>query len=134
MLIAVALMAMLVPSAAHGQLLGHCRAVDGDTLRCGSERVRLLGIDAPEMPGHCRRGRRCVKGDPNASREWLAAGLGSALQIVRIGEDRYGRTLAIVSGDQGNLSCRQLAGGAAVYRADWDEGGRVAAACPDVAR
>jgi endonuclease YncB( thermonuclease family) len=29
--------------------LAVCVAVDGDTLRCGSERVRLLGIDAPEI-------------------------------------------------------------------------------------
>jgi micrococcal nuclease len=26
-------------------------AVDGDTLRCGGDLVRLIGIDAPEMPG-----------------------------------------------------------------------------------
>src|SRR3546814_4753345 len=34
-----------------------CRptVVDGDTLRCGGTRIRLQGIDAPEMPGHCRR-------------------------------------------------------------------------------
>src|ERR1700712_1173347 len=44
-----------------------CRVVDGDTLRCGNERVRLLGIDAPELPGHCRIGRACAPGDPYAS-------------------------------------------------------------------
>jgi hypothetical protein len=27
----------------------HCRAIDGDTLRCGRERVRLLGVYAPEL-------------------------------------------------------------------------------------
>lgn len=31
-------------------------AIDGDTLRCGRERIRLLGTDAPELPGHCQRG------------------------------------------------------------------------------
>lgn len=28
----------------------HLVAVDGDTLRCGKERIRLLGIDAPGVP------------------------------------------------------------------------------------
>ncbi len=53
-----------------------CRSpyvVDGDTLRCGSERVRLAGIDAPEMPGHCRPGRECTAGDAFASRDGLQA-------------------------------------------------------------
>ncbi len=43
-------------------------AIDGDTLRCAAgPRVRLAGIDAPEIPGHCRRGRKCTPGDPAAS-------------------------------------------------------------------
>lgn len=52
--------AMLLGTVLHarcpaGEPIYGCRAVDGDTLRCGQERVRLLGIDAPEMPGHCPR-------------------------------------------------------------------------------
>ena len=31
-----------------------CVAIDSDTLRCGQERVRLIGIDASELAGHCR--------------------------------------------------------------------------------
>lgn len=46
-------------------------AIDGDTLRCGAERIRLLGIDAPEMPGHCHERRNCVPGDPIASKNAL---------------------------------------------------------------
>jgi micrococcal nuclease len=30
-----------------------CRAVDGDTLACGSARVRVVGLDAPELRGRC---------------------------------------------------------------------------------
>lgn len=49
-----------------------CTAVDGDTLRCSEiGRVRLLGIDAPEMPGHCRKSRTCAPGDPAASKKAL---------------------------------------------------------------
>lgn len=72
-------------------------AIDGDTLRCGRERIRLLGIDAPEMPGHCRRGRTCVVGDPVAAKAALAAAIARGpATIKRRGRDRYGRTLARV--------------------------------------
>lgn len=91
-------------------------AVDGDTLRCGGERIRLLGIDAPEMPGHCRRGRLCVEGDPYASKAALAAMLNGRATIARQGRDRYGRTLARVRVNGIDLSDAQLAAGmATVY-------------------
>nr|WP_288413524.1 thermonuclease family protein [uncultured Sphingomonas sp.] len=89
-------------------------AIDGDTLRCGKERIRLLGIDAPEMPGHCRRGRRCVLGDPFASKAALAAILGGSAVIQRSGQDRYGRTLARVRVNGIDLSVAQLRKGMAV--------------------
>ncbi|WP_394663251.1 thermonuclease family protein [uncultured Sphingomonas sp.] len=104
-------------------------AVDGDTLRCGRERIRLLAIDAPEMPGHCRPGRRCVRGDPFASQASLAAALQPPFRIMRVGFDRYGRTLATVAGRRGDLSCWQLRAGQARYRDDWDNGGVVRGLC-----
>lgn len=104
---------------------GRCRAIDGDTLRCGRERIRLIGIDAPEMPGHCRPGRRCVAGDPFAARESLARALVAPIAIERIGRDRYGRTLAFVSARGEDLSCGQLRRGQALYRSDWDVDARI---------
>lgn len=116
----------------YGEPLQGCRAVDGDTLRCGPERIRLLAIDAPELPGHCRTGRNCAPGDPYASTASLAAALTGPLTIERVGEDRYGRTLALVAGAGRDLSCWQLAGGHAIYKAAWDNGHRVARTCPKV--
>jgi endonuclease YncB( thermonuclease family) len=107
-----------------------CHITDGDTIRCGDERIRLLGIDAPEMPGHCRQGRVCVEGDPHASSASLAKALTGTLRIRRMGQDRYGRTLAIVAGERGDLSCWQLAHKQAVYVAKWDNGSAVARLCP----
>ncbi|WP_010545653.1 thermonuclease family protein [Sphingomonas elodea] len=109
-------------------------AIDGDTLRCGEERIRLLGIDAPELPGHCRRGRRCVPGDPWRARRALAAALKGKAEISAIGFDRYGRVLATVRVNGRDLSCAQLATGNAVYMPRWDNQGRVATACPRWAR
>ncbi len=91
-------------------------AIDGDTLRCGKERIRLLGIDAPEMPGHCRRGRSCVQGDPYASKAALASMLKGQVTIERRGQDRYGRTLASVRVNGVDLSDAQVRGGMAIVR------------------
>lgn len=107
-----------------------CVAVDGDTLRCGAERVRLVGIDAPEMPGHCRPGRVCVAGDPSASKASLARLLTTGpVAITRLGTDHYGRTLAQVTAGGVDVGCAQLKAGQAVYVAKWDKGGRVKEAC-----
>jgi len=114
----------------YAEALAGCAVTDGDTIRCGGERIRLLGIDAPELPGHCRPGRDCVEGDPYASSSNLAAGMIGQLTIERTGQDHYGRTLAVVAGDQGDLSCWQLKHEQVVYKADWDDGFRVARACP----
>lgn len=112
-----------------------CRVTDGDTIRCGSERIRLLAIDAPELPGHCRRGRTCVSGDPVASKSSLAAAMQTGpISITRVSRDRYGRTLALVSSGQVDLSCWQLTRRQAVYKPQWDDGGRVMHACPIAAR
>jgi endonuclease YncB( thermonuclease family) len=119
----LAIAAMVLPHGA--EVRTKCRAVDGDTLRCGRERIRLIGIDAPEMPGHCRPGRRCVVGDPFASRDSLARALVAPIAIERVGRDHYGRTLALVTARDRDLSCGQLRRGQAQYRSDWDVDGRV---------
>lgn len=107
-----------------------CQAIDGDTIRCGKEHIRLTAIDAPEMPGHCRQGRDCAPGDPFASKAALAADLSSGtVAIHRLETDHYGRTVADVYVDGRSLSCRQLAGGFARYWRRYDKGGRIRAEC-----
>ena len=99
------------------------RAIDGDTIVCGNlaAHVRLLGIDAPELPGHCRPGRECTPGDGFASTRSLAALLARGpVWIAANGHDRYSRTLArvtvVTSTARIDASCHQLATGAAVRR------------------
>ena len=118
------------PTPASAETVSGCSVVDGDTLRCRGERIRLLGIDAPELPGHCRKGRQCAPGDPHAATRSLEGALVGTLIIERVGEDHYGRTLAVIESSHGNLSCWQLRHGHAVYRAEWDNGLRVARSCP----
>lgn len=107
-----------------------CTVTDGDTIRCNGERIRLLGIDAPELPGHCRTGRHCAPGDGYASKRSLSDAMIGTIHISRVGEDHYGRTLAILSSDRGDLSCWQLEHGQAIYKPQWDDGRRVARICP----
>lgn len=77
---------------------------DGDTLRCGSEKVRIANIDAPELPGSskCDAPRRayawCDFRAGYASRDALIAFLAHGrVMFERLGTDRYGRTLATIS-------------------------------------
>ena len=109
--------------------LMQCIAVDGDTIRCGSERIRLVAIDAPEMPGHCQPTRDCAPGDPFASRAALAKALNGSLTIERLGTDRYGRTVADVFSNGISLSCIQLKGGWARYWPKYDRGGKIKQEC-----
>lgn len=72
-----------------------CTVTDGDTLRCDQiGRVRLLGIDAPELPGHCRKGRVCVPGDGPASKRSLERMVRGPVTIQPVTRDRYGRVVA----------------------------------------
>lgn len=89
---------------------------DGDTLRCHKVRVRLASIDAPEMPGHCREGRRCVSGDPHAAKNHLKTLVQGGI-ICAISEyDHYGRAIARCRNKQHDLSCAMVASGHAVQR------------------
>jgi hypothetical protein len=119
---------------AYSTRLNECSVTDGDTIRCGAERIRLLGIDAPELPGHYQSGRECAPGDPYASTASLRHAMVGTLSIERVDEDRYGRTLAVVAGSKGDLSCWQLLHDQVIYKAKWDNGLRVARTCPSYVR
>lgn len=103
-----------------------CTVTDGDTIRCDKERVRLIGIDAPELPGHCRPNRQCAEGDGAASTAALAQLVhGKPVLLERRGTDHYGRTLAFARVGRVDLSCAQLRAGHAIYVARWDSNGRI---------
>lgn len=74
---------------------GRATATDGDSLRLGGERIRLLGIDAPEYDQICgdRNGANWRCGE--AARLLLAGQLrGGDTECRTAGRDRYGRLLA----------------------------------------
>ena len=79
-----ALAAALAGAATAGE---RCSAMDGETLQCGRERVRVEGLHAPgpREPG------------AQAARERLQRRIRAGEVVVeRKGRDKYGRTLARV--------------------------------------
>lgn len=76
---------------------------DGDSIRCGSERIRIENIDAPELPDSpkCHPPRSnawCDYQAGYAARDALIVFLAQGTVMVRRTRiDRYGRTLARVS-------------------------------------
>lgn len=114
--------------------LHDCRALDGDTLRCGNNRIRLIGIDAAELAGHCRAGRECAPGDPYAQRDALQNLIKAELLARAIKTDRFGRIVSLVETSDGiNVSCAMLEAGAS-YKPRWDDGNRVMTACPIIVK
>ncbi|WP_310474885.1 DUF1294 domain-containing protein [Sandarakinorhabdus sp.] len=92
---------------------------DGDNVRCSNlgGAMRLQGIDAPEMPGACRPGRRCVDGDPFAARDQLRRlTRGKTLQCVQEDTDTYGRAIVNCTAGTVNISCAMIASGLAEPR------------------
>ena len=85
----------------------HPAVHDGDSIRCGGERVRIANIDAPELPGSPKCERRplpdwawCDYAAGARARVALVQLLaGRQVTIERLGTDRYGRTLALVRAD-----------------------------------
>jgi endonuclease YncB( thermonuclease family) len=76
-------------------LAGEARVVDGDTIRLAGQRVRLLGIDAPELDQTCTDagGQNWPCGA--AARTMMAGMLAKgAVDCASSGRDRYGRPLA----------------------------------------
>src|SRR3546814_17131275 len=72
---------------------------DGDTLRATmdgqSTRIRIMGLDTPELPTHNKCASEKERG--YIARDRLRALLkGAAVAICPDGLDRYGRTLACV--------------------------------------
>lgn len=83
------------------EILVEPQAIDGDTIRADDERVRLLGVDAPELsqPGYDRRGQPVPIG--RQSRDFLQGEITNAgsVNLERADHRSYGRTVGPVTLD-----------------------------------
>jgi len=89
-----------VPAAikAAPHISGVAVVVDGDTIDIAGQRIRLEGIDAPEMAQTCGRGWFGTWACGKASAKALTALIGSReITCSRQGTDKYGRMLGVCS-------------------------------------
>ncbi len=96
------------------ELTGTIRVVDGDSLVIDDERVRLEGIDAPELGQRCRAGGSeydCGARARAALVDMVSAG---AVTCTTRGRDRYGRHLAECRAGELHLNAEMVRRGWAV--------------------
>lgn len=94
----------------HGKPNSAC-VVDGDTFWMGGEKVRPLGLEAPEMgPPKCDTPAALAPASRDALLELLNSG---EVGLDRHGLDRYGRTLAIVTVEGVDIAQTMIAAGLA---------------------
>lgn len=99
-------------SSAAGERIQVTSVHDGDTFRLGAERIRILGMDAPEIGdgAKCDQEQRAAV----AARDYLETALRSDdVHIERHGFDVYGRTLARVYVDGRDIADAMLGEGLA---------------------
>lgn len=90
---------------------------DGDSLRCDGERVRLIGIDAPEMADspRCKDSRRlrsdCDQQRAIASRNYLRSLTRGEVRCESVSRDAYARVLARCTAGDVDLNAAMIEAG-----------------------
>jgi len=99
-------------AAATTTISGVAQVVDGDTLHVGDTRVRLSGVDAPELSQRCGPDARKVACGSMAADQLRALVQGRTVACKVVGVDRYRRSVAVC-----RLSGEDI--GAALVEAGW---------------
>ncbi len=100
--------ALAVPDPGH-PLEGRAAVIDGDTLDIDGVRIRLEGIDAPEVAQTCSK----ANGEPwtcglEASDVLRALIANKSVSCDRVGLDKYGRTLGVCFADADELNAAMV--------------------------
>lgn len=103
---------MLQPS--RRDIEGRAYAVDGDTLLLNDARIRLEGIDAPELHQTCSRDGQSYFCGEKARNALISLILGHSVQCRTSGRDRYGRPLGKCTANGVDLAARMVEEGWAV--------------------
>lgn len=123
--LAMLIMAGIAPIAAHAGPQGTVRVIDADTWDVGGQRVRLFGIDAPELDQTCTD----ADGRDFACGHWAAGQArerfqGRMARCEALDRDRYGRIVARCWVDGRDTGREMVAEGIALayrkYSMDYD--------------
>jgi endonuclease YncB( thermonuclease family) len=102
-------------------LEGRAQVTDGDTIRIGEARIRLKGVDAPEMDQRCSRSGRAYACGETARRALIDLVSGETVRCRAAGRDRYRRILARCTVRGHDIGARMVEDGWAVsYGRDYD--------------
>lgn len=95
LLVALALVLSLAAPAASAEIAGRARVIDGDTLQIDALRIRLHGIDAPELTQMCAEpgGGEWACGEASTARLTALIG-GRPVVCLPRERDKYGRWVA----------------------------------------
>jgi endonuclease YncB( thermonuclease family) len=119
-LLLLLLIALKLQSDATAVLAGAFRAADGDSLVHAGRRLRLVGIDAPELGQTCRR-KAADWPCGRAARDALAAKVrGGDVSCRGDRDDRYGRLLVTCQAAGRNINRDMVAEGMAFAFGDYD--------------
>ena len=75
----------------------HACVVDGDTFRIGKRRIRIVGIDAPEVHGQCESERKLASAATLKLQGLLNEGPFVMTGRLDDMKDRYGRDLRVIT-------------------------------------
>jgi endonuclease YncB( thermonuclease family) len=92
--IAVLILAAAAAQSQATPIYGSATVVDGDTLRMDDTRIRLFGIDAPELDQSCSKDGAKWQCGREAFERLSRLVLGKNVRCIPMGKDDYGRTLA----------------------------------------
>jgi endonuclease YncB( thermonuclease family) len=110
----IALLALKMNNRPEAVKTGSFYAVDGDTLDHAGERLRLVGIDAPEYRQQCDHGGAswpCGQAARNSLVKLIAAG---PLDCRGSRQDKYGRLLVTCRSGATDINAEMVARGMAV--------------------
>jgi len=114
---------LVAPAAAQERIAGVAKAADGDTLTLGADRIRLFGIDAPELQQTCHRGGQSWPCGAEAKARLAALVDGREVVCSTDGVDDFGRLLARCTAGGVDLNRQMVMTGYAVafrrYSADY---------------
>lgn len=124
--VVAALAAAVFDELSMQDVAGKPRVIDGDTIRLAGERIRLAGIDAPELDQQCRRDGAVYDCGREARRR-LAELLRDGETVCRGNQkDRYGRLLMRCVCGEKDVNSAMVRSGWAVAYGDYDGQERMA--------
>ena len=113
----VAILLLLISSAAVADIIGSAYVIDGDTIDISDVRIRLNGIDTPEIEQICRTNGLIWRCGVQAAKVMRHLTKGKTVTCMGKTKDQYGRLIANCFVGNLNLNATMVeAGMALAYR------------------